>query len=651
MTPTKHRVIVVGGGLAGLACAMKLAEERVGVDLFSLTSVTRSHSVCAQGGINACNGIARQQGYSEWVHFDETILGGDFLADQPPVHEMCNWAPRIVDLLDRMGVGFHRTAEGQRALRLMGGSLVKRTFFAGASTGRHMLYALDEQVRRHEADGLVQKYEHWEFLWPVIHDVSGSAVCVGIVAQDMRSMQIRAFRGDAVVMATGGNGLVFGKSTMSTICTGTAASRCYQAGAKYGNPEFIQIHPTAIPGDDKCRLISEAVRGEGGRVWVPAVSENGHWKPHPNSARGPGAIPENERYYLLEERYPKFGNLVPRDIAAREIFQICVEGFGIGGGNLVYLDLRDAVVASGRTDVSARLAGIPEICTRFAGTDPLEEPMKVFPAVHCSMGGLWVGFKKDEKTGGLRQGDPANLSTNIAGLYAIGEANFAYHGANSLGGNSTLACIFDGIFGGGCVKNYCSDAAPLASSDAPQSAYDAAVRQETDRAAGLLANDGTENPYDLWHEMGEAMTEHCTVIRHNDKLEQTLARCQEWKERYRRVKLSDTGAWMNQNLVFARSLRDMIAMAEAIVKGALLRNESRGAHFKPAYPDRDDTNFLKATIAVYQLTDSPMIRYEPVDTSLIAPRPRNYGRKAEAAAVVKSGQSGVSQPAQILSAT
>jgi succinate dehydrogenase / fumarate reductase flavoprotein subunit len=629
----RRTVIVVGGGLAGLACAMKLAEEGVHVDLFSLVPVKRSHSVCAQGGINACNDIARQQGYSEWTHFDETVLGGDFLADQPPVHELCYWAPKIVDLLDRMGVPFNRTPEGQRALRLFGGSLIKRTFFAGATTGQQLLYALDEQVRRHEAGDLIQKYEFWEFLWPVLLDVDGAPTCVGIVAQDMRTMEIRSFRADAVVIATGGNGIVFGKSTMSVICTGSAASRCYQAGAKYGNPEFIQVHPTAIPGEDKCRVVSESVRGEGGRLWVPAIKDNGGWKPHPNAGRAPNSIPENERYYFLEERYPKYGNLIPRDIATREIFQLCLDGFGVGGGRAVYLDLRDAVKQIGRPALLARLEGMLEIYQRFVGTDPLEEPMKIFPAVHYTMGGLWVGFKKDDKTGGLRHADPANLATNIPGLYAMGEANFAYHGANRLGANALLSCIFDGLFGGPCVKSYCTDSAAIASQDAPQSVYDAAVKQETDRAQWLISNEGDENPYLLWEEMGQWMTDHCTVIRHNDKLELTLARCRQWKERYRRVKLSDTGMWTNQNLSFARATRDMIVMAEAILTGALLRNESRGAHYKPAYPERDDAHFLKATIATYDATnDTAQISYDPVDTSLIAPRVRTYGKKPDATA-------------------
>jgi succinate dehydrogenase / fumarate reductase, flavoprotein subunit len=624
MSAAAKKVIVVGGGLAGLACSIKLAEDGVNVDLFSMVPVKRSHSVCAQGGINACNDIARQQGYSEWIHFDETALGGDFLADQPPVLEMCNWAPRIIDLLDRMGVPFNRTPEGQRELRLFGGSLVKRTFFAGATTGQQLLYALDEQTRRYEADGWVKKYEFWEFLAPIMHDGS----CVGIVGQDMRTMEIRSFRADAVVMATGGCGLVFGKSTMSVICTGGAASRCYQAGAKYGNPEFIQVHPTAIPGEDKCRLISESARGEGGRVWVPR---------RPGDTRPPNSIPESERFYFLEERYPKYGNLVPRDIATREIFQVCTEmKLGVGGGNMVYLDLADLVKKVGRERVLSKLEGILEIYEKFVGADPLDEPMKIFPAVHYSMGGLWTGFKKDEKTGGLKLGDPVNMMTSIPGLYAMGEVSFAYHGANRLGANSLLSCIFDGLFGGRCVKNYCVD---IAHGDAPQSVFDAAVARETDRQNRLISSSGDENPYFLWQEMGRWMTDNCTVVRHNERLQQTLERCQQWKERYHRIKLSDTGMWTNQNLSFARAVGDMVILSEAILQGALLRNESRGAHYKPAYPQRNDEEFLKATIAEYDsASNSPKMSYAPVDISLAPPRAREYGKKADAAPAAAARQ-------------
>ena len=623
MAVAKKRVIVVGGGLAGLSCTIKLAEVGVEVDLFSMVPVKRSHSVCAQGGINACNEIARQQGFSEWEHMRETCLGGDFLADQPPVMEMCQWAPKIIDLLDRMGVPFNRTPEGQRDLRLFGGSLFKRTFFAGATTGQQLLYALDEQTRRWESEGKVTKYEFWEFLWPVLHE----GQCVGIVAQNMRSMEIRPFRADAVVVASGGNGLVFGKSTMSVVCTGGVAARCLQAGAKYANPEMMQVHPTAIPGEDKCRLISESARGEGGRVWVPRTKHD---------KRGPNEIPETERWYFLEEKYPKYGNIVPRDIATREIFHVCQDGYGVGGGNMVYLDLRDKVKEIGRDGVLKKLEGILEIYEKFVGTDPLDEPMKIFPAVHYSMGGLWAGFAKDPQTGGLKKGDPRNMMTNIPGLYAMGEASFAYHGANRLGANSLLSCIFDGLFGGSCIKNYCTDAAKVASADVPQETYDGIVKQESDRMRWLLGNKGTENPYDLWMEMGKAMTDTCTVVRYNNKLEDSVKANAQWKQRYQNVRLSDTGTWSNQNLSFTRSLRDMIIFSEAILKGALQRNESRGAHYKPEFPERDDGNFLKTTIATYDPQANLVnISYEPVDTSLVTPVARTYGKvdsKAEPAA-------------------
>jgi len=618
MAKQQKRVIIVGGGLAGLSAAVKLAEDGVPVDLFSMVPVKRSHSVCAQGGINACNEIARQQGYSEWQHFDETVLGGDFLADQPPCLEMANWAPRIIDLLDRMGVPFNRTAEGQRALRMFGGSLFKRTFYAGATTGQQLLYALDEQARRWEAEGMIKKYEFWEFLWPVLAENNS---CVGIVAQDMRTMEIKAFRGDATVVATGGNGVLFGKSTMSVICTGGAAARCYQAGAMLGNPEMIQVHPTAIPGEDKCRLISESARGEGGRVWVPRTK---------GDKRPPNEVPEADRIYFLEEKYPKYGNLVPRDIATREIFQICLEGYGVGGGNMVYLDLRDIVEKFGRAKVLGKLEGILEIYEKFVGTDPLDEPMKIFPAVHYTMAGLWTTYTKDEKSGGLKHGAPNNMMTNIAGLYAMGEASFAYHGANRLGANSLLSCIFDGLCGGPSVRNYINDGMNGVvpnSAEVPQATYDAIVQQETARMTDLIQSNGTENPYNLWQEMGKVMTENCTVVRYNDRLQKTLEACEDWKARYARVKLSDTGMWTNQNLSFTRALGDMIKQSEAIIRAALMRDESRGAHYKPEFPDRDDARFLKTSLAKFdKTTGNAVIDLGPVDTSLVPPRARTYGK-------------------------
>jgi len=643
--PESPRVIVVGGGLAGLSASIRIAESGLAVDLFSMVPVKRSHSVCAQGGINACNDVARQQGYSEWEHCDETLYGADFLAQQAPVYEMAHWAPRIIDLMDRMGVPFDRTKEGRRDLRLFGGSLYKRTHFAGASTGQQLIYALDEQVRRYEADGKVKKYEFWEFLWPVI---DGEGQCKGIIAQDMRTMEIKAFRADAVVMATGGCGLIYGKSTMSVICTGGAASRCYQAGAWLGNPEMIQVHPTAIPGEDKCRLMSESARGEGGRLWVPGIKvSEGVWKPHPESGKNPAQIPDSERYYFLEEKYPKYKNLVARDVATREIFQVVIEGFGIGGGRQVYLDVSHLPAGTKK-----KLRAILEIYEKFTGDDPTEVPMKIFPAVHYSMGGLYTSFVTEErelmpgdtphdgdgnaisKVTGLKLGAPGNMMTNIQGLYAFGEVNYNYHGANRLGANALLNCIFDGLFSGLSVVKYVSDVVKNRADSLPDSVYDALIAQEKAKMQKLIdsaANVNADaNPYDIHRRLGDEMTEACTVIRTHDRMTKAVETIAKLREEFKRVKLTDTGMWTNQNLSFTRALGDMLLYAQSMVMAALARKESRGAHYRSDYPERDDDKFMKTSLLKYEkASDSHTLEYEDVLTPMVQPRLRNYGKTAE----------------------
>ena len=395
----KGKVIVVGGGLAGLMATMKIAEMGTSVELFSLVPVKRSHSVCAQGGINGAVNT-KGEGDSPMEHFDDTVYGGDFLANQPPVKAMAEAAPGIIHLFDRMGVMFNRTPEGLLDFRRFGGTQHHRTAFAGATTGQQLLYALDEQVRKFEVDGLVTKYEGWE-LFGVVKDDDG--VCRGIVAQNLQSMEIKSFASDAVIIASGGPGIIFGKSTNSVINTGSAASIVYQQGAYYANGEFIQIHPTAIPGDDKLRLMSESARGEGGRIWT---------------------YKDGKPWYFLEEKYPAYGNLVPRDIATREIFDVCVnQKLGINGENMVYLDLSH----KDPHELDIKLGGIIEIYEKFTGEDPHKLPMKIFPAVHYSMGGLWVDYDQ---------------MTNIPGLFAAGECDYSMHGANRLGANSLLSAIY-----------------------------------------------------------------------------------------------------------------------------------------------------------------------------------------------------------------
>ena len=616
----QQRVIVVGGGLAGLSATIRIAESGLPVDLFSLVPVKRSHSVCAQGGINACNEVARQQGYSEWEHFDETVYGGDFLAHQPPVYEMAQMAPKIIDLLDRMGVPFNRTAEGQRELRLFGGSLYKRTHFAGATTGQQLMYALDEQTRRYEAQGAVNKYEFWEFLRPIITE---DGTCRGIVAQDMRTMQIRSFRADAVVMATGGCGLVFGKSTNSVMCTGGAAARCYRSGVKYANGEFVQVHPTSIPGADKLRLMSESARGEGGRVWAPAKKdEKGEWQPHPEPGKDPRQIPQEERWYFLEEKYPAYGNIVPRDIATREIFNICMAGYGVGGGNMVYLDLTHRTPEF----LEQRLGGIMEIYRKFVGEDPVEMPMKIFPGVHYSMGGLYTTYQPEDDLKGLVKGDPKNMMTNVDGLYAFGEVNYQFHGANRLGANALLSCIFDGLFSGQSVVSYVQGNSSEPASSIPQGLYEESVKQEEARTRELIESEGGENPYMIGKELGEEMTRASTVVKSGARLEQALEKLDELRDRYSRITLSDTGMWTNQNLSWARAVGDMLALADPILRGGLERTESRGSHYREDHTDRNDERFLKTTTATYdESTGKSIIGFEDVEIGLVVPRKRTYG--------------------------
>src|SRR5882724_5137619 len=504
------KIIVVGGGLAGLMATIRVAESGVPVDLFSIVPVKRSHSVCAQGGINAAKN-QKGEGDTTAKHFDDTIYGGDFLANQPLVKRMCEAAPGIIDLLDRMGVMFNRTPEGLLDYRRFGGTLYHRTAFAGATTGQQLLYALDEQVRRHESEGKVKKYEGFTFLSAVLDD---GGVCRGICAMDLRTMEARTFAADAVIFCTGGIGAIFGRSTNSVVCTGSAQSALFQQGVDYANGEFIQVHPTAIPGEDKLRLMSESARGEGGRVWVPKTA---------GDTRAEKSIPENERFYFLEEWYPKYGNLVPRDVATRAIFKVVYEHhLGIDGKPMVYLDLTHI----DRKILDKKLEGILEIYEKFVGDDPRDTPMKIFPGMHYTMGGLWVDFKQ---------------ATNIPGIFSAGECEYQYHGANRLGANSLVSCIFGGFVAGPNAVRYARNQ-KAATSDGH---FEAERKRQEEINAGLMKSDRNENPFKLWRELGELMTKDCTVIRYNKNLEQTDAKLVELLERFKNVNLSDKSRWAN----------------------------------------------------------------------------------------------------------
>lgn len=643
-----QRVVVVGGGVAGLTAVLELCEAGIPVYVFSLGPVKRSPSVGEQDGIGASLDT-KGEGDSPRVHLEESVYGGDFLANQPPVKGMTDAASGIVLRLDRMGVPFNRTPEGRLDLRASGGTLFHRTAFAGATTGQQVLYALDRQVRRYEGepvlDGrgltipgekLVRKFESWDFLSLVLDD---SGRVRGIVAQDLVTMAIEAFAADAVCLATGGVAGVYGRGASQVRSTGSATSIAYQQGAAYANGEFIQLCPTAIPGKDKLRLISESVRGEGGRVWVPK---------DPTEARRGRDVPERDRDYFLEDRYPTYGNLVPGDVASRAVFKKCVhEGRGIRckktGRNEyeVYLD----VTHLSHDRLRKKLSGVLDLYEKFAGEDPYENPMRVTPAVGASIGGLWVDFER-APDGGLVAGSPRNQATNLPGLYAAGEADYQYHGANGLGGSSLLSCLYGGTIAGQAIASYLQSQ-QIAAVELPGALFERAAKDARTKYEKILLMDGDENPYGLHEELSKAMLLHVTVERHNARLGDVLGTVDELERRARKASALDTAGYANPSAPFVRHLGNMLVLARVIVQGARSRDESRGAHYKPERPARDDELFLRTTLALHQdggegkhsvklvreldydCAGQRVHATDRVDVSLVEPRPRDTSPHGE----------------------
>ena len=629
MNADKPKVIVVGGGLGGLWAALKIAEAGYVVEIFSLFEVKRSHSACAQGGINACLDTKGERD-SIRQHFVDTIKGGSYLANQPPVKSLCEEAPGLLRTFERMGVTFSRTAEGILDLRLFGGVKNRRTCFAGASTGQQLLYSVDEQVRRFEAGGRVIKREWWEFL-SILKDKEG--VCRGIVAMDLKSLEVHAFPAGAVVLATGGLGQIYApKTTNSTNSTGAAASRVFQQGAKFANAEFFQFHPTAMLGGDKTRLMSEAARGEGGRIWVPR---------DPSDNRDPVAIPGRDRFYFLEEWYPAYGNTVARDIASRAIWKAVREmGLGIHGEDKVYLDITHL----DSDFVERRLCAILQIYRKFHGDDPVTRPMEIFPAAHYAMGGLWIDFEKDESTLGLKYGSVRNHATNIPGLYACGECDYGYHGANRLGANSLLSASFSGRITGESVVTYLAGL-PDARPPLPVNAEAEEISRQEAINSSLMKARGRENVYELHQELGELMTARVGVIRDNDSLDKAGEELHELQAKLGRVDLGERRSWANQTLIYARHLKEMIVLGQVMARSARVRDECRGAHHKPDFRiempkdkfpgdsefekfrrdwQRKNETWLKTSVAEYD-ERQPRITLEDIDTSTLPPlEPMDY---------------------------
>ncbi|MBL9020777.1 MAG: FAD-binding protein [Myxococcales bacterium] len=593
-----RRVAVVGGGIAGSMAALELAEARVAVDVFSVVPVRRSHSVIARGGMLV--GPASRERDDAQRLFEEVIAAGCFLAHQPPVLGMIEAAPEITALFDRMGVPFHRTPEGLLDRRALAGSRARRAVFSGASTGQQMLHALDEQLRRLSlepmtddrgvripGESLVRKLEHWDFLRIVTDD---AGTCVGLVAQDLRSMAIKAFPYDAVLLATGGPGGVFAGSAFSASSNGSAVAAVVEQGAVYANGEFIQVHPTALWGPDKKRVISDALRAEGGRLWVPKDKSD---------ARSPREIPEKERDYFFESAFHH--NLPAFDEAARAIHRVVFEEerglLDPKAGKaqpLVYLDVTHVDPERLRSRAGAAL----ELAETFAGIDATAAPLPVGPAVHYSMGGLWVDY--DKTAGGrLVERSPRSQATSIPGLYAAGEADYQYHGANRLGGASLLSCAFGGRLAARGVSAYRA-AMERSALDLPQSIFDKAQKSCEEAYKRLLDQgqdaEDAESPYAIAEELGAVMNRDCTIVRDDEKLTALLGRLDEIGERVKAAKSPDVSPRANPCVPFLRALGGSVTLAKIIAASAKHRAESRGAHHKPARPGRDDAAWLKSTL-------------------------------------------------------
>lgn len=576
----ESRIIIVGGGLSGLMSAIKICEKGEPVAIFSVIPVKRSHSVCAQGGINAALNT-KGEGDSIDQHIFDTVYGGDFIGNQDAIKNLCEAASGIAYMYDRMGVMFNRTPEGRIDLRLFGGVRHRRTLFAGGTTGQQLMYALDEQVRKFESQGLVKKYEGWEFL-SLVKDSDGK--CRGITAINLATMETQVFRADAVIMCTGGFGQLYGCATNSTHCNGSAASACYQQGAYFANPEFVQFHPTAIQGEDKRRLISEAVRGEGGRIWT---------------------YKDGKKWYFLEEWYPAYGNTVPRDVAARAIWKVVKEmGLGVEGEEAVYLD----VTHIDPELLRVRLEGVLEIYQKFIGDDPKKVPMKIFPAVHYSMGGLYVDL---------------NHATSIPGLFAAGECDYQYHGANRLGANSLLSATYSGTVAGPSALKYVKGLEKSAES-IPSIVFDNELQKQLEINSGYMKSGGGENPHTIKNELSAAMMENVMVIRTNAQLKDAEKKIVELTERFKNASILDSASWANDELLFMRTLYNQLILARAIALAALKRDESRGAHYKPEFPKRDDENWMKTTKAIYNHGKEPSFEYEQVEAKYIKPIARRY---------------------------
>lgn len=570
----KYDIIVVGTGLAGASAAASLAELGYNVKAFCFQdSARRAHSIAAQGGINAAKNY-KNDGDSVYRLFYDTVKGGDYRAREANVHRLAEVSVNIIDQCVAQGVPFAREYGGLLDNRSFGGAQVSRTFYAKGQTGQQLLLGAYSAMNRMVNEGSVTMYERHEMLDVVV--VDGHAR--GIIARNMETGEIERHSGHAVLLCTGGYGNVFFLSTNAKGSNVTAAWRAHKKGAYFGNPCYTQIHPTCIPvsGDhqSKLTLMSESLRNDG-RVWVPkAVGDK----------RKAKDIPEAERDYYLERKYPSFGNLVPRDVASRNAKEMCDEGRGVGSSGLaVYLDFADAIKRLGKAAVEAKYGNLFDMYKQITGENPYEEPMRIYPAVHYTMGGLWVDY---------------NLMTTVPGLYALGEANFSDHGANRLGASALMQGLADGYFViPYTIGDYLADVErkPI-STDLPEFAE--AENTVKERINKLLSIQGTES-VDYYHKkLGKVMWDKCGMARNEKGLKEAKEEIRAIREEFwKNVRVTGVGAELNQELEKAGRVADFLELGELMVDDALHRNESCGGHFREEYQTedgeakRDDENY------------------------------------------------------------
>ncbi|MEU1394338.1 MULTISPECIES: fumarate reductase/succinate dehydrogenase flavoprotein subunit [unclassified Nonomuraea] len=601
----KLNVIVVGTGLAGGSAAATLGELGYNVKSFCYQDTPRrAHSIAAQGGINAAKNY-RGDGDSIYRLFYDTVKGGDFRARESNVYRLAQVSVNIIDQAVAQGVPFAREYGGLLDTRSFGGAQVSRTFYARGQTGQQLLLGAYQALERQIAAGTVEMHTRHEMLDLIVSD--GRAR--GVIVRDMVTGEIERHLADAVVLATGGYGNVFFLSTNAKGCNTTAIWRAHERGAYFANPCYTQIHPTCIPvsGEyqSKLTLMSESLRNDG-RVWVPLLKDDD---------RAPGDIPEEERDYYLERIYPAFGNLVPRDIASRAAKNVCDEGRGVGPGGLgVYLDFRDAIGRLGRDAVEKKYGNLFEMYERITGENPYDVPMRIYPAVHYTMGGLWVDY---------------DLQSTIPGLFVIGEANFSDHGANRLGASALMQGLADGYFVlPTTIGDYLANG-PYGEVD-EEAVAEAEIKVRT-RIDRLMSVNGTRTPDSFHRELGKLMWDYCGMERTEESLRKALERIPELREEFwKNVKVSGTAEELNQVLEKAGRVADFFDLAELMCLDALVRTESCGGHFRAESQDpdgealRDDEHF--AHVSAWERTPSgeTVLHKEPLEYDYVKMTQRSY---------------------------